>query len=116
VEGSEGGLLASEPSRRAFPTGWSVAAAMACGGLLSVTVAGPRRSFTGFPVHRSVDWFERATYRRFGHPDLLAADNGFRLMIVKRSREPGENPGLTRNGDGRRGLHNLPVRVRMLAA
>jgi hypothetical protein len=101
MEGSEGGLLASESSRRAFPAFGQWLPRTTCGGLLSVTVAGPRRTFTGFPVHRSGGLDFAASYRRSGQRGRPAAAAGFRLRIVKRSGEPGANPGLTRNGDGR---------------
>ena len=53
--GSEGGLLAPGPTSRAFPArvATPVAAAVRPRAVASpVTVAGPRRSHTGFPVHR----------------------------------------------------------------
>ena len=100
MEGSEGGLLASEASRRAFPAELGQWLPHGVRRALSVTVAGPRRTFTGFPVHRSGGLDFAASYRRSGQGDRPAAAAGFRLRIVKRSGEPGVNPGLTRNGDG----------------
>ena len=61
---------------------------------------GPAPVFHRLPRPPIRGLVEARIYRRFGHPDFLAAASGFRLMIVKRSREPGANPGLTRNGDG----------------
>jgi len=54
--------------------------------LRPVTVAGPRRSFTGFPVH--------AIHL------LWAASLTVRVGLSQALRESGVNPGLTRNGMG----------------
>ena len=100
MEGSEGGLLASElpvaPSRPSvgqwLPHGVRRASLGHSGG--------PAPDFHRLP-RPPIRWFDfAASYRRSGQGARPAAAGGFRLRIVKRSGEPGVNPGLTRNGDG----------------
>src|SRR5580704_8346112 len=108
--GSEGGLLASEPFPPHLPSPkvGPVAAASACGELSLGHSGGPapvshrlpcppiRGLFGGSVAHWRTDSFGASADGLFLH----AVRRTVIVLSVTRSREPGGNPGLTRNGMG----------------